>query len=516
MDNSHASVLIAGGSIAGLMLANLLELASVDYLVLEKYRTIAPDLGASIGISANSARLLDQIGVWNKLEQLYDREDVYDSFTSAHADGQKFIYIENGAPLLRSHFGYQLVFIDRQQLIQILYDNLKNKNRVLVNQEINRVESHDKGVRVTTSNGQIFTGKVIVGADGIHSAVRKEMWRLGSQADPVTWSMADLDTVPVEWRCIYGISKPNSDLTPRNVTYRQGDGHSYLTMAGPQDKVYWFLFEKLEQPTRGLYEKVPRYTNDDLEQVVAKYATDVVAGNVTLGSLYETSISATLQALPEMTLPRWHFERMVLIGDAAHKFNPIAGQGSAQAIEDAAVLANRLAPLLRSTRSQSCTQTELNSAFETFQAKRLQRATTMEKMSNYTQQIDGMNGYWHKFMAQYIVPFLIKDESSMIKLWSERILGAARFDFAEMPHRPHSILYDDEKPLKPDAGAYSVGTVCALGATIFSICVASRMFFEICGGGEGDSVAGEFKGAGWCEKGGTRVDLRLGRPWTKE
>ncbi|USW52840.1 Putative FAD-binding domain, FAD/NAD(P)-binding domain superfamily [Septoria linicola] len=210
MDNGHASVLIAGGSIAGLMLANLLELASVDYLVLDKYRTIAPDLGASIGISANSARLLDQIGVWNKLEQLYDREDVY------------------------------------------------------------------------------------------------------------------------------------------------------------------------------------------------------------------------------------------------------------------------------------------------------------------TQQIDGMNGYWHKFMAQYIVPFLIKDESSMIKLWSERILGAARFDFAEMPHQPHSILYDDEKPLKPDAGPYSVGTVCALGATIFSICVASRMFFEICGGGEGDSVAGEFKGAGWCEKGGTRVDLRLGRPWTKE
>lgn len=100
----------------------------------------------------------------------------------------------------------------------------------------------------------------------------------------------------------------------------------------------------------------------------------------------------------------------------------------------------------------------------------------MEKISNYAQQIDGMNGYWHKFMAQHIVPWLIKDESSIIKLWSKRVLGAARFEFAELPYRPHSVLYDDEKPLKADAGAYSAGTVCATAVAIFTICAASRIF----------------------------------------
>lgn len=44
------TVLIAGGSIAGLTLANILEQLGINYLVLEKYGKIAPDMGASIGV----------------------------------------------------------------------------------------------------------------------------------------------------------------------------------------------------------------------------------------------------------------------------------------------------------------------------------------------------------------------------------------------------------------------------------------------------------------------------------
>lgn len=73
----HARVLIAGGSIAGLALANMLEQTEIDFLVLEKYDKIAPDLGASIGVFPNGFRILDQIGVHSAVMQLVEGADAF-------------------------------------------------------------------------------------------------------------------------------------------------------------------------------------------------------------------------------------------------------------------------------------------------------------------------------------------------------------------------------------------------------------------------------------------------------
>lgn len=55
-------VIIAGGGISGLTLANALEKAGIDYVLLEARGTIAPQVGASIGFFQNGGRLLDQLG----------------------------------------------------------------------------------------------------------------------------------------------------------------------------------------------------------------------------------------------------------------------------------------------------------------------------------------------------------------------------------------------------------------------------------------------------------------------
>ena len=65
----HTKVLIAGGSVAGLTLANILEKLGIDYLVLEKYGKIAPDLGASIGILPYGLRIFDQFGCFEDVTQ---------------------------------------------------------------------------------------------------------------------------------------------------------------------------------------------------------------------------------------------------------------------------------------------------------------------------------------------------------------------------------------------------------------------------------------------------------------
>jgi 2-polyprenyl-6-methoxyphenol hydroxylase-like FAD-dependent oxidoreductase len=70
MEKPGFRVIIVGGSIAGLTLAHCLQKARIDFLVLERRATVAPQIGASIGVHPNGARILDQLGVYNQLEEL--------------------------------------------------------------------------------------------------------------------------------------------------------------------------------------------------------------------------------------------------------------------------------------------------------------------------------------------------------------------------------------------------------------------------------------------------------------
>lgn len=69
-------------------------------------------------------------------------------------------------------------------LLQILYDNLKQKNKVNPSKRVNKIDLSEKGVTVYTTDGSIYEGDIAVGADGIHSTVRSEMWRIGIKETP--------------------------------------------------------------------------------------------------------------------------------------------------------------------------------------------------------------------------------------------------------------------------------------------------------------------------------------------
>lgn len=60
-------VVIGGGSITGLTLANMLQLYDIDFVVLEAYPDITPQVGASIGILPHGNRILDQLGLFQKI-----------------------------------------------------------------------------------------------------------------------------------------------------------------------------------------------------------------------------------------------------------------------------------------------------------------------------------------------------------------------------------------------------------------------------------------------------------------
>lgn len=69
-------------------------------------------------------------------------------------------------------------------LLQVLHNNIKHKDRILPNKRVTRVELINGGARVHTKDGDTFDGDIVVGADGIHSKIRDEMWRIGKEQSP--------------------------------------------------------------------------------------------------------------------------------------------------------------------------------------------------------------------------------------------------------------------------------------------------------------------------------------------
>lgn len=90
MSDSPFRVIIVGASIAGLTLAHCLQRANIDHIVLERRDEIAPEVGASIGILPNGSRILDQLGLYEKIEELIEPLDLAHI---VYPDGFKFTSI---------------------------------------------------------------------------------------------------------------------------------------------------------------------------------------------------------------------------------------------------------------------------------------------------------------------------------------------------------------------------------------------------------------------------------------
>ena len=85
------------------------------------------------------------------------------------------------------------MFIDREMLLATLYGNLKNQDKVITEAKVQTVSSLCGGVEVVTTEGQAFKGDLLVGADGVYSTVRQEMWRLADEMKTESFPRKDWD-----------------------------------------------------------------------------------------------------------------------------------------------------------------------------------------------------------------------------------------------------------------------------------------------------------------------------------
>lgn len=214
-----------------------------------------------------------------------------------------------------------MLFFERQWLLRLLYNRISQKHRVLTGQKVKEVITSPTGVEVCTAAGLRYQGDIVIGADGIHSAVRREMFRLADKMSPGYFSPKQDDGVPCHYQCSFGIARDVEAWSDGEQCFTLGHGHSFLIAPGPNQRVFWFLFSRLPETLYG--KDIPRYTKEDEAAFVAKNRNLPITEKLTFGQLYDKRISSTLTAIHEVVYKKWYFDRILVIGDAAHKVRSI-------------------------------------------------------------------------------------------------------------------------------------------------------------------------------------------------
>jgi len=438
-------VLIAGGGIAGLTLANSLQHAGIDYLLLEARGELAPQLGASIGLGPNGSRILDQLGCY---EEIMDSTVPID-YTGSHrgSDGAFIRPKTDAFRLVQARANYCMCFLDRQTVLRILAEHVKDQRKLLLNKRIVRAEEHAEGVTVSCEDGTTYEGDILLGADGVHSVVRRQMWRAAESTSPGEISDQEKGCMLAEYRCIYAISTPVPGLTARAFDVTYNEDVSPIVITSKDGRVYWFLIERMPQVYR--YGSIPRFTKADAEAFVEKHLDIPLMpdAKVTVRDLWRNRETYNLVPLEEAYYSHWTFGRFACVGDSVHKMTPNMGAGGNSAIEGAAALSNEL-HLLLSQNSHSTTTIQtaaIHHALSTYQRTRSVRALATFNASNFVTRLHAVRSFAEYLLAHYAMP---NAGDLLVDLASDSWIGSVRLNYLPLP--PRSL--GGTMPFNPEQG----------------------------------------------------------------
>ncbi|KAI1082434.1 FAD/NAD(P)-binding domain-containing protein [Whalleya microplaca] len=433
-------VIVVGAGIAGLFLALLLDKAEIDFVVLEARSEIALQEGAGVVCNGNGMRIFDQLGVADEIINQGSGTLVDACYHSP--DGTVYFPNKGFSALLEKMNGYPMVILDRQHLLRIVYGRNSKQSNIITGARVASVDEFEDGVEVTTTDGRRFTGDILVGADGAHSMVRQEMWRLGREREPGYFTDNGIDQIKCNWITLFGISTyPDAiPVNSANVTFNNGT--SIDTMRAANDKIYFFLTKRLPKELTG--KEIPRFTKDDHDKFAKEHWNDPVRGDVKFRDLYTNVIRTTLVPLQQYVLPKSHFRRILVIGDAAHKLHYATGQGAMTAIEDGAVFINLLTRELKSSPSAHLSAPQVRKILSKMQELRIERTKSLMKESFVTQGLHSWANPLYKCAALYVLPNLGFD------FMLSRLIGAQiqapHLEGYEIPYREKLVGFDDEHP----------------------------------------------------------------------
>jgi salicylate hydroxylase len=313
-------VAIIGGGIGGLTAANALRQRGVDVVVHEA----APELreiGAGVALAPNAMRVLRALGLEDAVRRVEGRTESRATF-----NGKTGRVISRTSRLQEATlFGIQSATLHRADLLSVLAAPLP-ADVVRLGARCTGVDSDGERAIARFADGSEVTADIVIGADGIHSAVRASLF--GPDDPRFTGKICYRSVVPAA-------ALPGE----RSESY----GGQWL---GPHGTIVLY-------PLRGdeLINVVCHYDDEDYRheswvaecedaEVLERYA----GWHESLLRIFSAAEVWYKWALYDRDpIPRWTRGRVSLLGDAAHPMLPYLGQGACQAIEDGCVLAAALA-----------------------------------------------------------------------------------------------------------------------------------------------------------------------------
>ncbi len=311
-------VLVVGGGIAGSVAAMALQRAGLDPVVFEAHDRSADGVGAFLTVAVNGLRALEAIGIDPKTLPGFATP----RFAMYLGNGRKIGEIDNGPQLAD---GTVSITLRRADLYAALRDEAIRRGVPIIYGKRLADVTTGRAVEARFSDGTSAQGDLLVGADGLKSRVRT----LIDPAAPQARFVGILN--------LGGYAEGLSLSGPPGVFHMIfGKRCFFAWIRHPDGAVWWFA-----NPWR------------DAEPAPAELAA--IDWRQELEELFRDDDSPAVEiirATPELLgcwaaydfrrVPRWHRDRMIIIGDAAHAASPSSGQGASMAMEDAVVLARCL------------------------------------------------------------------------------------------------------------------------------------------------------------------------------
>jgi FAD-dependent urate hydroxylase len=320
------TAVVIGGGVAGPVAAMALQRAGLEAVVYEAHPDTADDVGAFLTLQVNG---LDAVRAVGADEVVAGLGFAAPAMRFRSGSGRLLGEVSTGEPLPDGTVG---VTLRRSDLYRALRDEARRRGiRVEHGRRLVDVRPVASGVRAVFADGSTADGDVLIGADGIRSRVRQLI-------DP---GAAPARYVPV--LNTGGYAPPQElDVPPGHYEMIFGRRAFFLYAVAPDGTVWWGANPpRRDEPAPGeLAAMTSQQWRDGLLELFAPDRTPACAiiaatpGPLTGWATYD---------LPSVR--RWHRDRMIVIGDAAHATSPASGQGASMALEDAVELGRCLRDL---------------------------------------------------------------------------------------------------------------------------------------------------------------------------
>jgi 2-polyprenyl-6-methoxyphenol hydroxylase-like FAD-dependent oxidoreductase len=314
-----ADVIVVGGNMAGLAAGIALSKVGLKPVVLERMPS-QPDVNGGLHIWTNGSKALAWLGAE---EELRARGAPVDTLIFADKDGT--VLLRADVAKLEKEYGHGAFFVARNDVPKALLDRVPD-GVMRWGSNVTAVREEADGVVAVLADGTEVRGKVLIGADGISSLVRRHLF---GEIEPRSAGYED-------WGAVVDFEHPDAPKGHYPTYWGRGTRLGVANIG--LGRLYWAaaLQRSPEERAAGTTPKIEdmleqfRGWPSPIEEVIAATPEDAFYG-------------AHIRDIKPMK--KWGRGRITLMGDAAHATTPNAGRGVSEALEDAVVIARTLADL---------------------------------------------------------------------------------------------------------------------------------------------------------------------------